>query len=300
MAETKSGSVKLQWHGEAYSNSGATYIAPVTNKPKLYSTINWSVTRASQQSSIVTVKVSGSIWRLFAPNVKEDTLTGNYGTVNPDWTAYYGYHINVYANIGGQEKLLASKGASTSTWTSDIWGTEHSYDIEWGSSDSIPVTFRVDAGCHIAKENWCSAGNFSQVVGYAEVPVYNPYTEPSTYAVTSYNKIVRGGADSTVNYEIQCGTGGAIHWARKELYKEGTSWQYGKYANVESAISGNCVYTEYSLQPNDNMWANGSYSTTITLPSEHHKKYKLAIRFSDCHHQWISGDDKNIYTYTQP
>lgn len=201
MSETKSGSISIQWHGKkAYSNSGATYIAPATNGPYLYSTLDYSVTRDSTTSSQVTVKITGNIWRLCGSSYlsSKDPQTGvygpNYSTVS--WRSAYQYEINVGAIVNGESKRLANKpngasGSFTSSynvtissgyiknggWTGTFSDGEQSWTFDWAKSDSIPLTFYVSAGCY--SNDKCASGNFSKVIANMDVPTYTSETPAS-------------------------------------------------------------------------------------------------------------------------
>lgn len=287
-------------------------------KPNMDITLSYDVSRpGGEQSKGLQYTFYGSLYCKSGEYYYASNAVGVQITVDGITKTFY------LRGIGGGSTGEGSSVAGPWTQTECIPSDgSYSQTADYPTSFSFS-TENIGSTAGISVYVWCHQGTYAEprgglnctasggpydytYTGTIGVPAYNPYTEPSVYAVTSYTKIGRApvnghaGTDYSVTYNIQCGAGGAIHWARCELYQEGTTWNYGKYANVEGALNGKCVYTDYVLQPNDNMHANGERTTTIKLPAVDHKKYKIAIRFSDCHHQWISGDDKNIYTYTQP
>jgi hypothetical protein len=287
-------------------------------KPNMDITLSYDVSRpGGEQSKGLQYTFYGSLYCKSGEYYYASNAVGVQITVDGITKTFY------LRGIGGGSTGEGSSVAGPWTQTECIPSDgSYSQTADYPTSFSFS-TENIGSTAGISVYVWCHQGTYAEprgglnctasggpydytYTGTIGVPAYNPYTEPSVYAITSYTKIGRApvnghaGTDYSVTYNIQCGAGGAIHWARCELYQEGTTWNYGKYANVEGAISGKCVYTDYVLQPNDNMYSNGERTTTIKLPAVDHKKYKIAIRFSDCHHQWISGDDKNIYTYTPP
>lgn len=289
MAITKSGSVSVQWHGPSYSNSGTWYVSPnSSSQPRMYATINWSLTRESEKSSTISVKVSGYLWRLFASglayNVK-DSATGNYGynVSDSSWTSKFGYSINLYTIINNTEKLIASKNASPNTWTDHIYGTEHSFNIDWASNNKLPIYFRVSAGCHIAAENWCSAGNYTILLAEAEVPTYNPYTAPSNYSISEITPVygIVGETSFTAKYNITKGSNN-ISWTNVRLYNS----------------DGNYIkdYDLYKTSTGSNITGSFTLGTDNFSDGQH---YKGSVRFYDGKDYFETGQ-KNIYTYRTP
>lgn len=130
-------------------------------------------------------------------------------------------------------------------------------------------------------------------VGSVTVTAVNPYGEPTSYYVTPNTKIGRVGVTNySMSYGITLGNGGVLDWTNAEIYPYSTRWHYGKWNNV-SGIAGS----------RKKSWGVSGGSSTYKLDSanfSHGSRYRLAIHFSDCHYEWISGDDKTIYTYQEP
>lgn len=298
MAETKSGSVKVQWHGPQYSESGATYIAPLDRKPRMYATVNWSITRSSQQSSRVTITLGGSLWRLAeSSSYVKDPLTGNYGGTSTN-SHYYEYEIQLYASACGTEHLIARKyndggnytraeataanGWKGGRWRSDISTGNTSFDVEWPSNNKISISFRAYGQCYELESPSCSAGNFSKVIAESEVPYYNPYTAPS-YSYNSITPSIGVYNETTFkpNYTITKGTGN-IEWVDLRLYDANNN-----YLTDYSMTAGSGTYT-------------GSFKLS-TSKAGHEGQYNTSIRFkvSDNDNAFETGK-RTIYTYRVP
>lgn len=150
-----------------------------------------------------------------------------------------------------------------------------------------------------------SFGDSNTTIGCPNIGVY--YTEPSTYKIDPVTKIgIVGKTEYNSNFTITRGEGTTIDWIDGKVYPD-KSWNYGKWDNVSSILSGKAhVSTRLrnSSQIGDAKTVKGEFK--YTLPSSGEQactdgaKYKLAVRFSDNHFQWISGDDKTIYTYRKP
>lgn len=253
MAETKSGSYNIQWHGPQYSNSGATYIAQNANHPRMYSTISYSLTRDSKTSSILHVTLSGNLWRLYKSGLsykQVDPETGNYGPNAPSsWTAFFGYYINLFAQIGNEEREIAYKGNSPSQWTDAITKGTYSFDIDWPSNDKLPLIFKARAGC----DNCTTDNNRDYTIANVAVPEYDPtppWSDPTNVSgvKNSVTSLKPDGSMSVSWTAAKAGTGNSItkYAVDMQRYRNG-AWSSNIAIN-SSIGTGN---TSLSFKPGD-------------------------------------------------
>jgi len=241
MAETKSGSYSLQWHGPQYSNSGTTFIATNKNHPRMYTTISYTLTRDSKTSPTVHVTLYGELWRLFESGLgwnKADSSTGNYGNnANSSWTAYFGYYIDLFAQIGGVEKEIAYKGNSPSQWTSAISKGTHTFDINWPSNDKMALVFKARAGC----TNCTVDNNRDYTIANVAVPEYDPtppWSDPTNLkGVTNSATTRKPDWDLKVSWTAaKAGTGNSISKYRVQMRRYRGSWS--SWTDVNTNVTG--------------------------------------------------------------
>ena len=305
---SKSSSVQIHGYNRVINgvnrrSQAEFYVVPdTTTKPNM--SIGYSVTlnRETEQSSTITVSLSGILWRLCRYTSGSsypsafDERTGNYGD------SWYEYHLNVYiavGNSGWKQIVKKPAGSSYDKWTEDGFSVSvGNFTINWPSNDRIPLKVKVEGGCHIAEEGWCQSGNYEAIVTYYEVPYYNPYTAPSTYAINVSPSMGRVNyTNYNYNYEISGGTG-IIDWVQLKVYSSSTTWKYGKYP---TSLNGKELLSRRISNNTGRAGASGNGSFQLnTNTFKDGSSYRVAIHFSDSKYQWISGDDKVIYTYTKP
>lgn len=187
---------------------------------------------------------------------------------------------------------LCVDGSAVSSASIPMVGT-NSRSLSWSGNVSVgghTVSVQMQCG-----DSACPVGKYNNpvTVGSVWVEASNPYGEPTVYSVTPTTQI--GRVDVTnygLNYTITLGNLGSLDWVDGEIYPYSTTWNYGKWNNV-SGISGSRK-DKFSL-------SGGSGSYKLQTPNfSSGERYRLAIHFSDCHYEWISGDDKIIYTYQEP
>ena len=301
----------VQLHGP---NTGTAdyYTSPNGNTPRLFADLGWSVSRDNPQSSTLHIGVSGSLFRL-AGNYgnSPDPITQNYGpnSSHSSWIAKYHYTIDISLIIGGVTCQVIHKDSSPSTWTEGGYSTNKdnwSFDIDWGSSDNLDVYIQVSGGCY--DYEGCDAGNYTAKICSIGVPAYNPYTEPSTYKIDPVTTIgIVGQTEYNSKFTVTRGEGTTIDWIDGKVYPD-KSWKYGKWDSVVSSILSGKAHVSARLrdasQIGDAKTVTGEFKYTLPSSGENActdgAKYKLAVRFSDNHFQWISGADKPIYTYRKP
>lgn len=127
---------------------------------------------------------------------------------------------------------------------------------------------------------------------------YKSYSEPTSYYTTTSPQI--GKVDSTTfntAYKLSLGTGGVLDWVEIKAFPFSTTWSYGKYANISSSVKNTCIKTWGANKSTDSSLNHKLYSSE-GFGDGH--RYRIAVRFSDSNYEWLSGDDKVIYTYKIP
>lgn len=187
---------------------------------------------------------------------------------------------------------LCVDGTIVSSTSIPMVGT-NTRTLSWGgyvSEGGHTVTVRMQCG-----DGTCPVGKHSNpvTVGTVTVTASNPYGEPTSYYVTPNTQIGRVDVTNySLSYSITLGNLGELDWVDAEIYPYNTTWGWGKWDNV-SGIAGSRKKA-FSV-------SNGSGSYKLDSASfASGQRYRLAIHFSDKHYQWISGDDKVIYTYQEP
>lgn len=248
MAETKSGSYSIQWHGPQYSDSGTTFIATNKNHPRMYATISYSLTRDSKTSRTLHVTLYGELWRLYKSGLgwnKVDPNTGNYGNnAKSSWTAYFGYYIDLFASIGGIEKEIAYKGNSPSQWTEAISKGTYTFDIDWPSNNSMALVFKARAGC----TNCTVDNNRDYTIANLTVPEYDPtppWSDPTNLNnVTVSRTSMKPDWDVKVSWNAaKSGTGNSISKYRLQMRRYRGGWS--DWITISDSITS----TSYTLAP---------------------------------------------------
>lgn len=133
---------------------------------------------------------------------------------------------------------------------------------------------------------------------YDNLEIASAYTEPNTYSINVTPNM--GRVDYTnynYNYTISGGTG-IIDWVRLKVYSSSTTWNYGKYP---VSLNGKELLSRKISNNTGRAGASGSGSFQLnTNTFKDGSSYRVAIHFSDSNYEWISGDDKVVYTYTKP
>ena len=173
-------------------------------------------------------------------------------------------------------------------------------EIDVGAKDRVTIVYYCWAG---GSEGDCTSPDYetdSEVV--FELPAnalpYNPYTAPSTYAINVSPSMGRVNyTNYNYSYEISGGTG-IIDWVQLKVYSSSTTWKYGKYP---TSLNGKELLSRRISNNTGRAGASGNGSFQLnTNTFKDGSSYRVAIHFSDSKYQWISGDDKVVYTYTKP
>lgn len=193
----------------------------------------------------------------------------------------YVYSIYMYVAVDGSDVggtwFAGAGGSGSCSGSKDVSPGDHSVSVHY--------CCRANAG------GVCNQGFNDVTVAYDSVHVDNPYSEPTSYWITPTGTIYRPDGNLGYNFGISCGSGGVVDWANAMIVSDQT-WSYGKYYGSPSGTAWNISGNTGSGS------AGGSGSHTLSLAEA--TKYRLAMTFSDCHFQWISGDDKPFYTYRKP
>lgn len=198
--------------------------------------------------------------------------------------------------IDGEQVAETKVGMNSSTPNIYISGYR---DV---STTSHNVSMTIQCGDYIScpynyYHNPCNLGNISMP---------SPYTQPTEYALTVTPNIGRirevlesgtviSGTEFSGSQSITLGAGSNLSDVKLLLFPN-VSWSYGRWDNVSSNIKNSVIST---------FDAPTSTSGTTKFILDYTKftdgaSYKVAIRFSDGHYYWISGDDDTIYTYEKP
>ena len=235
-------------------------------------------------SKTITFKDSNYIWNS-GPNGEKATQSAKVHYYNDNASSgQYAYKLHSYTDT---DRLGSS---TTKTWNET--------DITFNKSKSGVVSVSMswaDVGVLGAP----SSMEFS--FGGKSIDTGRPsYGEPTDYSLT-FPEIVRDDKTTNMTYSIQCGTSGEIDWIDYEVYPGTTRWSYGKWDNVSSIAGSRLKSTRfYAYNGSGNRPTSKSGQQGISLGVGSGKAYRLAIHFSDCWHQWISGDDDYFRTYTKP
>ena len=267
-----------------------------------------TVTRSSPDNENVTI--SGTL--------KNEIVSGHYNT--PPFFGQNTAHGNPYGGITLYVKTDQQTGDKTNRTYYDVnhgWGDcpNVGWWIDSGSGGSwtntISATLKFTSGdlklrgcCKWLKSGACDMGFDDEPLGtfnISNVP-YNPYSPPSTYAVTP-PAMMRIDQTYSPNVHIKCGSGGSIHWIDFVTFPSNKSWGYGKWTNISDSVKNSAVgrsriytdnnHTRTEINQGFNYKPNGNGCTDGT-------QYKLAAHFSDCNFEYLSGDDKSFKTYRKP
>ncbi len=254
--------------------------------PGMGSTGSVTFTRANEQT--LAVSFSGTI--------------GNKIVTDGGWYEYnltarlYVNGVQAKDSAGNDYRWYVNTGGSNANNKSvNISGT-----INVGANANVTIRYFCWAG---GSEGDCTSPDYktdSEVV--FEMPAnalpYNPYTAPSTYSINVTPNM--GRVDYTnynYDYTISGGTG-IIDWVQLKVYSSSTTWNYGKYP---ASLNGKELLSRRISNNTGRAGASGSGSFQLnTNTFKDGSSYRVAIHFSDSNYEWISGDDKVVYTYTKP
>lgn len=252
--------------------------------PTILFTGTVTITRSNEKTKSVTISVNGSVRFKYSGSFYDSPFsspkTGIGFTANSTDYAEARSHGNYYNMYNGM--------AINSSWSQD-----------WADG-SLVIYSNCGFGNSSSTRVYCDKG-YSHVrmatIQISELP-YNPYTAPSTYAVSLSPNI--GRVDYTnygYNYTISGGTG-TIDWVYLKVYPSNVNWNYGKYP---TSLNNKEIYSVKVSGNTGNASASGNGTFKCSTPKfKDGSTYKVAIHFSDSHYEWISGDDKVVYTYTKP
>lgn len=187
---------------------------------------------------------------------------------------------------------------------------EHHCTFECTSNNTnIYVCFYCGqgGGCSVGYKGSSSSPHSSPIVvcsfNTSQITHYDPYSPPSTYAVTP-PAMMRIDQTYSPRVQITCGSGGKIHWVEYKTFPSNKTWTYGRWSSISDSVKNSCTGTKeiYRKDPptatsldttyNYNPSSNGNCSDST--------QYKLAIRFSDYNYEYLSGDDRTFKTYRKP
>lgn len=233
-----------------------------------------------------------------------------YERVGGYWDNNEGNGITLY--FGGKEFHNQSVGRAISCWSNsphtDVLVTSINKEFTVTAPGTLEIYVNVwqSGGARIGSPNNVpsSLKPFTSVQGFSgsyfnfidyEI---NPYSEPTSY-YTSTTPVIGKVSETEfkTTHNITLGKGGELQWVKVLAFPYNTSWNYGKYSSISSSVKNTLIKS----------W-NATKSTSATLT---HKlstgdgftdgnRYKIATYFSDDHFEWISGDDKVVYTYRKP
>lgn len=229
------------------------------------------------------------------------SFSGTIGNKIVTSGGYYGYNLSAALFVNGSRKYhWFISQSSDSNPSADGKSISISGSINVGENDEVTIRYYCWAG---GSEGSCTSPNYetdSEVVFKlpANALPYNPYTSPSTYAVSLSPNI--GRVDYTnygYNYTISGGTG-IIDWVYLKVYPSNINWNYGKYS---TSLNNKEIYSVKVSGNTGKASASGNGTFKCSTPKfKDGSTYKVAIHFSDSHYEWISGSDRPIYTYTKP
>ena len=249
---------------------------------------------------ILGMFAGGSI--TFTRNTEQDSTVYYSGTISSTMYGnntgnWYDYPVTFKMYVGGN---LVDSGTIFNYSNSNYDYNKHSVKIGGSfkldnNNTSVTVVYycnynNIEGGCNTGTP---STTTFTLPAGAL---YYNPYSEPTSYNLTVSPTI--GKVDNTTfsgSHSITLGSGGVLDWVLLLVFPY-TSWNYGRWDYVSSSVR-NSVLASFNAP------TSASGTTNFTLSSgtfSDGARYKVAIRFSDNHYEWISGDDDTIYTYLKP
>lgn len=252
--------------------------------PTILFTGTVTITRSNEKTKSVTISVNGSVRFKYSGSFYDSPFsspkTGIGFTANSTDYAEARSHGNYYNIYNGM--------AINSSWSQDWTG------------GSLVIYSNCGFGNRSSTQVYCDKG-YSHVrmatIQISELP-YNPYTEPNTYSINVTPNM--GRVDYTnynYNYTISGGTG-IIDWVRLKVYSSSTTWNYGKYP---ASLNGKELLSRKISNNTGREGASGNGSFQLNTDTfKDGSSYRVAIHFSDSNYEWISGDDKVVYTYTKP
>lgn len=253
-------------------------------------------------------------------------VKGSFGSRGVGTSPSYGYKV-YWALIDGQElQTVNNKTDKSNKYVSK--GTvkaEGTIGQGMNISCDFDETFDMENGtlyfCYkCGQTGGCTMGYLGSdsgdsrwiVVGSETVPEYNPYSFPGKYTVDPDRKMgVYGETTFKFNYQIDIGDTSVIDWVNGQIYKGDFSWSYGRYPFGTSNEDNNNRANFENNRLDDLNIAGRQAETTKSINYDWYytfkgdkfsdgMRYRVAILFSDCTNQVISGDDKSVYLYRNP
>ena len=262
-----------------YDNSTVLH----SSSPTILFTGTVTITRSNEKTKSVTISVKGNVSFKYSgssyASPYSSPKTGIGFTANSTDYAEARSHGNYYNIYNGME--------INSSWSQD-----------WAGG-SLVIYSNCGFGNKSSTRVFCDKGHSHvemATIQISELP-YNPYSAPSTYAVSvSPSRGRLNYTNFTASYEINGGTG-TIDWVNLKVFPGNVSWNYGIYS---SSLNNKQIYD--SNVSGNTGWAGASGKPTFKLDDNQTDgtNYKVAIHFSDSHNQYISGDDRQIEIYTKP